>query len=50
MSNSIVQIEGLKKSFGSVVALDDISFEVEQGKVVIDTTRPTATILPVSNE
>ena len=33
MSNSIVQIEGLKKSFGSVVALDDISFEVEQGKV-----------------
>lgn len=33
MSNSIVQIESLKKSFGSVVALDDISFEVEQGKI-----------------
>ena len=33
MSNSIVQIESLKKSFGAVVALDDISFEVEQGTI-----------------
>jgi len=33
VSNSIVQIESIRKSFGAVVALDDVSFDVEQGKV-----------------
>ncbi len=33
MSEPVVRIEGLKKSYGSVVALDGISLEVERGKI-----------------
>jgi len=33
MSDIIVQIERLRKTYGAVVALDDISLEVEKGKI-----------------
>ncbi len=33
MSKIVVQIEGLRKRFGSVIALDDISFEVMEGQI-----------------
>ena len=33
MSEMIVQIESLRKTYGAIVALDDISLEVEEGKI-----------------
>ncbi len=33
MSEIIVKIESLRKTYGSIVALDDISLEVEEGKI-----------------
>ncbi len=32
-NNTIIQIESLRKVYGSVVAIDDISFEVAQGEI-----------------
>ncbi len=29
----VIKVEGLKKSFGDVRAVDDISFEVERGEL-----------------
>jgi len=33
MSNTIICIEGLRKSYGSVVALDGVSLEIEAGRI-----------------
>ena len=33
MSDAVIRIESLRKNFGSVLALDDISLEVERGKI-----------------
>ena len=33
MSEMIVQIESLRKTYGAIVAIDDISLEVEKGKI-----------------
>ena len=33
---SVIQIEGLKKYFGDVKAVDNISFQVEQGELFGD--------------
>lgn len=34
MSDSILEVDGLRKSFGGLTAVDDVSFEVERGTVV----------------
>ncbi len=31
---AVITVEGLTKRFGDVVAVDDLSFEVDQGTVV----------------
>ena len=31
--NSAVEVEGLRKAYGSVTAVDDISFEVAEGEI-----------------
>ena len=31
--NSIVKVEGLRKTYGSTIAVDDISFEVQEGEI-----------------
>ena len=33
MSDAVIRIESLRKKFGSILALDDISLEVERGKI-----------------
>ncbi len=31
--NTIVQVEGLRKIYGTTVAVDEISFEVQEGEI-----------------
>jgi ABC-2 type transport system ATP-binding protein len=33
MSSTVVQVEGLRKSYGRTVAVDDVSFEVQAGEI-----------------
>lgn len=36
MAESIISVQGLIKRYGSVVAIDGISFEVNKGEVFLD--------------
>ena len=33
MAENVIEIEGLKKSFGKITAVDDLSFKVKRGEL-----------------
>ena len=35
--SAIIKAQGLKKSYGKKVVLDDVNFEIEEGKIFVDT-------------